>query len=87
MMEHEGLPVHGYRPQPQDAIDRVNQNKKLEEWVLRIIDEHGKVVEYDKRWIAIAKTHIEQGFMALNRAVFQPQRVELSKNAFINFGD
>lgn len=26
----------------------------------------------DKRWVSIARTHFQQGFMALNRAVFQP---------------
>jgi hypothetical protein len=31
----------------------------------------------DARWIAIARTHIEQGFMALNRAIFKPERVKL----------
>ena len=36
--------------------------------------------EIDQRWLAIARTHIEQGFMALNRAIFRPQRVELDED-------
>ena len=32
---------------------------------------------YFKRWLAIGRTHIEQGFMAINRAIFRPDRVEI----------
>lgn len=36
--------------------------------------------EYDQRWLSIATTHFQQGFMALNRAVFQPQRIKLPED-------
>jgi len=69
------LPVAGYQPQSQININVVNCNKGVEEHVLRILDRmQGKNV--DQRWLAIARTNIEQGFMALNRAVFKPQRVK-----------
>jgi hypothetical protein len=29
----------------------------------------------DKRWMAVAKTHIQEGTMAASRAVFQPEDV------------
>lgn len=35
---------------------------------------------YDQRWIAVARTHFQEGFMALNRAVFQPQRIRLPED-------
>lgn len=35
---------------------------------------------YDPRWVAIARTHFQEGFMALNRAVFQPGRVKLPED-------
>ena len=35
---------------------------------------------YDPRWLAVAKTHLQEGFMALNRAVFQPGRVALPED-------
>lgn len=79
--EAQGLPVAGYKPtQPQWALDLVNENKVLEERILRQIDKHMSVAEIDKRWVAIARTNIEQGFMALNRAVFQPGRVTLPED-------
>jgi hypothetical protein len=34
----------------------------------------------DRRWAAIARTHIEEGFMSLNRAVFRPERVSLPED-------
>jgi hypothetical protein len=72
--EHEGLPVHGYAKQSASAVQMVNQHKLLEEHILRRLDELS-TQGLDNRWLAIARTHIELGFMALNRGVFQPQRI------------
>jgi len=77
MSEHQGLPVAGYRPQSNDRVEAVNVNKTLEEQVLRQFDVLAKLDYVDKRWLAIGRTAIEQGFMAGNRAVFQPSRVAL----------
>lgn len=75
--EHQGLPVAGYRPQSESAVSVVNNNKAIEERVLRVLDDIGQRTSIDKRWLAIGRTHIEQGFMAVNRAVFQPERIGL----------
>ena len=81
------LPVHGYAAQPVGAVDLVNENKRIEERLLRRLDELRELGErdigtpgLDHRWLAIARTHFEQGFMALNRAVFKPQRVTLPED-------
>lgn len=71
------LPVPGYRPQGDDAVTRVATNKHLEERILRVLDELGVDPDVDKRWLAIGRTQIEQGFMAVNRAIFKPARVTL----------
>jgi hypothetical protein len=34
----------------------------------------------DPRFLALARTHLQIGFMALNRAVFQPQRIRLPED-------
>lgn len=78
MEQFAGLPVAGYRPQGEAAVHFVNRNKQAEERVLRILDELAATDGIDKRWLAIGRTSIEQGFMAVNRAVFQPDRVELA---------
>jgi hypothetical protein len=65
--------VHGYKAQPGHKVAYVNENKILEERLLKRLDD----ASGDPRWIAIARSHIEQGFMAFNRAVFQPARLDL----------
>ncbi len=77
---HQGLPVSGYQPQPGKNVDLVNQNKALEERVLRQFDALFATEGLDKRWLSVAKTHVEQGFMAMNRAVFQPGRITLPED-------
>ena len=77
MTEHQGLPVAGYRPQNDDAIARVNACKLVEESLLRLLDELASKDEIDKRWLSIGRTHIEQGFMAVNRSIFKPARIAL----------
>lgn len=70
-------PVKGYQQQTQAALDLVNANKELEERCLRVLDLLATLPDVDKRWLAIARTSIEQGWMAANRAIFKPGRVDL----------
>lgn len=77
MTTHKSLPVHGYRAQSDRAILVVNELKEREERLLRVLDEMAGDEDFHPRWLAIARTHFEQGFMALNRSVFQPDRVKL----------
>lgn len=81
MGQHDGLPVAGYRPQSEVSVERVNLNRRLEERVLRALDVLADQPDIDKRWLAIGRTAIEQGFMAVNRAVFQPARAALPEDA------
>lgn len=93
MTEHAGLPVHGYQPQTGDKVALVNEFKQDEERLLRKVGVVMSALKpntgdepaldqpaYDRRWAAIARTHFQEGFMALNRAVFQPQRVKLPED-------
>ena len=73
-------PVKGYWAQTPAAIAMVNDNKISEERILRTIDDLQRSTEIDQRWLAIARTQLEQGFMALNRAVFRPVRVSLPED-------
>lgn len=79
MTSRQGLPVAGYTDQSSDKVDLVNENKILEEQVLRQIDKLISVHrdQVDLRMTSIAKTEIQTAFMWLNRALFQPQRVSL----------
>lgn len=78
MTDHKPLPVAGYTAQIDENVQMVNLNKQDEELILRSIDLYAMNADVDKRWLSIAKTHIEQGFMAMNRAIFRPQRIKLN---------
>lgn len=75
---NQPLPVKGYVPQDATNIMLVNSNKELEEQMLRVIDALFERGDIDKRWLAIGRTHIEEGFMAINRSIFKPQRVKFT---------
>jgi len=78
MSENKGLPVKGYVGQSDKNVALVNENKVLEERVLRQIDAiRNGGSEYDQRMVAVANTKIQEAFMWLNRAVFQPTRIQL----------
>ena len=74
---YKPLPVKGYSPQPTLAVGIVNRNKELEEELLRRLDDMKNDPAFDQRWLAIGRTSLEQAFMAINRAVFRPTRVQL----------
>lgn len=80
MSEHTGLPVAGYKAQNDYNVARVNRNKQDEERILRGMDELKDKTKIDQRWLAIARTQMEQAFMAYNRAIFQPGRVSLPED-------
>lgn len=80
MAEHNGLPVSGYKPQTDDKVSFVNENKALEERVLRQLDAMKGNIAYDQRMVSIAYTCIQEAFMWANRAVFQPGRVVLPED-------
>lgn len=78
-------PIPGYQDVSAQKQALVSQNKLVEEEVLRLLDVLKTKAEIDQRWLAIGRTHIEEGFMAVNRAIFQPQRVSLPSD--VNNGD
>lgn len=80
MTEHKGLPVAGYMPQSDDKVATVNKNKELEERVLRQLDAMVADGSYDGRMLALGRTGIQEAFMWINRAVFQPTRIDLPED-------
>lgn len=80
MTDHKPLPVAGYTAQSDSRVELVNDNKVLEERVLRRLDDL-KALNVDQRWLAIGRTHIEEAFMAINRSIFQPTRVKLPEDS------
>jgi hypothetical protein len=67
--------VTGYRAQTEEKVEAVNQSKELERtiagfWHSIRADTH---LAADPRQMAMARTHFEDAFMHLNRAIFQPE--------------
>lgn len=80
--QHQGLPVAGYQAQTSDKVAVVNANKELEERCIRAAESIRDTPGMDGRMAALAITNLQQAFMWLNRAVFQPGRVALPEDAF-----
>lgn len=87
--EHKGLPVSGYVPQSAMAVELVNSFKEDEERLLRRLDglflanvnaPRTERPPYDGRMVALARTAFQEGFMWLNRSVFQPTRISLPED-------
>lgn len=68
-------PLPGYTAQSQESLELVKVNKRLEEMILRQLDHIEIFSDIDRRWLATARTDIEKGFMAANRAIMRPQRL------------
>jgi hypothetical protein len=76
-------PVKGYKELKAEAVAAVNYNKELEERILRrieqlMLDRPG--LWADARMLHLGKTKIEEAFMWINRAIFQPERVKLPED-------
>lgn len=71
-MENQHREIKGYRELNEHEIACMNGVKELAQKVGEIITSLDQMDETDKRWIAIAKTDLQKGFMSLNRAIAQP---------------
>lgn len=72
-MENQSASITGYRPLTGNEIADINSVKMLGEEIERLAvyleqSDNG----YDKRWLAIGATQLQQGLMALTRAVARP---------------
>lgn len=64
--------IAGYRDLTVEEIHKVNLIKEGERQVGMLWREIDQTCDCDPRWLAIAKTELQNGFMALVRAVTKP---------------
>lgn len=64
--------INGYRELTENEIDTINSIKKTADEVGEIVDSMAGWSGADQRWLAIAKTDLQKGFMSLVRAIAQP---------------
>lgn len=65
-------PLKGYRQLSQVETDLINEIKNMASQVGDLVTKLTLDGDLDQRWIALGKTDLQRGFMALTRAVAQP---------------
>lgn len=71
------IEIIGYKSLSDKQVEEINNLKYMEEKILRhLCDLVGNEFYIDKRWLSIAKTNIEQGFMAAVRSIANPDKIE-----------
>lgn len=75
MVDNQHKHISGYRDLSQAEISAMNEVKEMEKQLGHLWREFGDqdTFDVDKRWMAIAKTHFEEGFSAFVRAIAQPE--------------
>ena len=73
MVDNQHQKIKGYRELSEEHIKLINALKELGETVGGTIDALAQDPAIDQRWLAIGKTHLQQGFMALTRSVAKPE--------------
>lgn len=64
--------VRGYRDLPADQVDQINAVKEHEEALAELWGSVERDSRTDPRWLAVARTHFQEGFSALVRSIAQP---------------
>ena len=73
--------VEGYSTPPDPAVRRVMQDEyrmrfsSMEDEIHKNIMTMSQALMCDPRWMSIGITHIQEGFMALKRAMYEGKRV------------
>ena len=72
MVDNQHQKISGYRDLTEKEIGIINEVKRYEEQLGLLWREADETVGVDKRWMRIAKTHFEEGFMAFVRSIARP---------------
>lgn len=75
MVKDQHEKIKGYRDLSEQEIALMNEGKELAvqvgAWIEKL--ESMERFEVDHRWVAIGKTHLQQGFMAAIRGIARPE--------------
>lgn len=78
---HGGItqPIRGYRQLTPNEVALINDIKQFASKVGAALDDIESAesialgIDADKRWLAIGRTQLQQGFMAVIRAIAKPE--------------
>lgn len=71
-MDNQHKHIKGYRDLSQKEINQMNTLKDIANTVGDIIEALQDDPDVDQRWLAIAKTDLQKGFMSAVRSVAKP---------------
>ena len=71
-MENQHRQIKGYRELTPEDIKLMNDVKEKGAELGELIEKLNMMLEIDKRWLEIGKTNIQQGLMAVTRAITKP---------------
>lgn len=72
-MQNQHNMITGYRDLTIDEINAMNHVKDQGQRLEHLIDNMRSQVDLDQRWVSIGATHLQQGIMALVRAIAKPE--------------
>lgn len=72
-MENQHRKIRGYGELGQEEIDLMNAVKAVGEQVRTTVQALDDMDSIDKRWLNIARTDLQKGFMSLARSIAKPE--------------
>ena len=72
-MDNQHKHIKGYRDLTQEEINLMNEVKSKGEELGLLVDKLFEHPDLDKRWVAIGKTDLQTGIMALVRSIARPE--------------
>ena len=72
-LRHGGHPILRWMAANVATVSDGNGNIKPHKNLERLIEALNLNKDYDRRWITVGKTHLQEGLMALTRAVARPE--------------
>jgi len=71
-MDNQHRKIQGYKELDQETIDMMNAVKLQANATGAVLDSLEATGKLSGRWLSIARTQLQQGFMAATRAVAKP---------------
>lgn len=71
-MANQHREMKGYRELDEHEIESMNIVKNLGVGLEAVVNSMRKNASYDQRWVSIGATHLQEGLMALTRAIAKP---------------
>ena len=73
MVDNQHKKITGYRDLTEAEINSMNEVKAMAENVGELMESVAVLPNVDKRWLAIANTDLQKGFMAAVRSIAKPE--------------